>query len=1050
MSPGGGAFHRCEGRLRSGAPPPPTAWPLGGTFGSATHVLCARVCGCGGPTLSAWPACPVGAACRGGGGGPSPRGVACQRCKGRLVSGAVPPPAARPLGRAAGAPRPVCPRCGRCGCGDPAPAPKGAPLRASVARRGGGGRASLGGVRRSPSPGCPPSGRAVGAHYPLAVGAGGCRRGGPSPTPQHALLRAGFARCGGCTRAPGGGASCLGVGRPGSGALPPPTARPLGGLPGPTTHWLWVRGVAGVGTRHQPHSARSCVLWGRHEGARGGRLLPWCGASGVGRSRSRDCPPSGRAAGAHYPLAVGAGGCGRGDPSPTPQRALLRAGFARCGGGTRAPGGGVSCLGVGRPGSGALPPPTARPLGGLPGPTTHWLWVRGVAGVGTRHQPHSARSCVLWGRHDGARGGRLLPGCGASGVGRSPTPDCPPSGRAAEAHYPLALGAGGCGRGGPSPTPQRAHFRAGFARCGGGMRVPGWGASCLGVGRPGSGALRAPTARPLGGLPGPTTHWLWVREGAGVGTRQQPHSARSCELALRAVGAARGRQGARGASCLGVGRPGSGALPPPTARPLGGLPGRTTHWLWVRGDAGVGTRHQPHSARSCVLSGRHEGARGGRLSPGRGASGVGRSPTPDCPPSGRAAGAHYPLAVGAGGCGRGDPSPTPQRALLRAGFARCGGGTRAPGGGASCLGVGRPGSGALPPPTARPLGGLPGPTTHWLWVPGGSGVGTCHQPHSARSCVLWGRHEGARGGRLLPWCGASGVGRSPNPDCPPSGRAPGAHYLLAVGAGGCGRGDPSPTPQRALLRAGFARCGGGMRVPGGGACCLGVGRPGSGALPPPTARPLGGLPGPTTHWLWVRGAAGVATRHQPHSARWGLRAGFARCGGGRRAPGGGASCLGVGRPGSGALPTPTARPLGGLPGPTTHWLWVRGGAGVGTRHQPHSARSCVLWGRHGGARGGRLLPGCGASGVGRSPTPDCPPSGRAAGAHYPLAVGAGGCERGDPSPTPQRALASWLCALWGLQKGARGGRVLPGCGASGVGRSPTPDCPLSGRAAGAQ
>ena len=48
-----------------------------------------------------------------------------------------------------------------------------------------------------------------------------------------------------------------------------------------------------------------------------------------------------------------------------------------------------------------------------------------------------------------------------------------------------------------------------------------------------------------------------------------------------------------------------------------------------------------------------------------------------------------------------------------------------------------------------------------------------------------------------------------------------------------------------------------MRVPGGGASCLGVGRPGSGALPPPTARPLGGLPGPTTHWLWVRGGAGV-------------------------------------------------------------------------------------------------------------------------------------------------------------------------------------------------
>ena len=478
------------------------------------------------------------------------------------------------------------------------------------------------------------------------------------------------------------------------------------------------------------------------------------------------------------------------------------------------------------------------------------------------------------GRHEGPRGGRLLPGYGASGVGRSPTSDCPPSRRAAGAHYPLAVGAGGCGRGDPSPTPQRALLSAGFACCGGGTNTPGGGASCLGVGRPGSGALPPPTARPLGGLPGPTTHWLWLRGGIGVGTRHRSHSVRYCELALRAVGAAQGRPG-------------------------------------------------------------------GRLLPGCGTSGVGRSPTSYCPPSRRAAGTHYPLAVGAEGCGRGDPSPTPQHALLQAGFACCGGVTRAPGGGPSCLGVGRPGSGALPPPTARPLGGLPGPTTHSLWVPGGAGVGTCHQPHSARSCVLWGRHEGARGGRLLPGCGASGVGRSPTPDCPPSGRAAGAHYPLAEGARGCGRGDLSPTPQHALLLAGFARCGGGMRVPGGGASCLGVGRLGSGALPPPTARPLGGLPGPTTHCLWVRGDAGVGTRHQPHSAHsCELALRTVGAAGGR--PGGGDSCLGVGRQGSGALPPRTARPLGGLPGTATHWLWVRGDAGVGTRRQPHSGRSCEL------------------------------------------------------------------------------------------------------------
>ena len=260
---------------------------------------------------------------------------------------------------------------------------------------------------------------------------------------------------------PGGGAPCLGVGRPGSGALPSPTARPLGGLPGPTTHWLRVWGAAGVGTRHQPHSARSCELWGQHEGARGGRLLPRSGASGVGRSPTPDCPPSGRAAGAHYQLAVGVGG--------------------------------------------------VRACGPVTNPTARWL-------------------CAHRGRHEAARGGRLLPACGASGVGRSPTPNCPPSGRAAGACYQLAVGAGGCGRGDPSQTPQRA----GFARCWGGMRVPGGGASCLGVGRPGSGALPSPTALPLGGLPGPTTHWLWVLGGAGVGTRHQTHSA----LALRAVGAA--------------------------------------------------------------------------------------------------------------------------------------------------------------------------------------------------------------------------------------------------------------------------------------------------------------------------------------------------------------------------------------------------------------------------------------------------------------------------------------------------------------------------------
>ena len=199
--PSGVARHRCEEHLVSGAVPPPVARPLGGPSRFATQVLWARACECGGPALSPRPACPVGAACRGDGGGPPPGGVTCHRCEGRLVSDAVPPPAARPLGRVAGVPRRVCPRCGRCGRGDPAPAPQRAPLRAGVARRWGGRRASRGGclpllpgasdVRGSPSSDCPPTGRAVGVHYPRAVSAG-VWVWGPNAVPLACMP------CGGC------------------------------------------------------------------------------------------------------------------------------------------------------------------------------------------------------------------------------------------------------------------------------------------------------------------------------------------------------------------------------------------------------------------------------------------------------------------------------------------------------------------------------------------------------------------------------------------------------------------------------------------------------------------------------------------------------------------------------------------------------------------------------------------------------------------------------------------------------------------------------------
>ena len=65
--PGGVAFYCCEGRLGSGAPPPPTAHPLGGLLGSAIHVLWAQACGCGRPSLSPRRARPVGASRRGAG-----------------------------------------------------------------------------------------------------------------------------------------------------------------------------------------------------------------------------------------------------------------------------------------------------------------------------------------------------------------------------------------------------------------------------------------------------------------------------------------------------------------------------------------------------------------------------------------------------------------------------------------------------------------------------------------------------------------------------------------------------------------------------------------------------------------------------------------------------------------------------------------------------------------------------------------------------------------------------------------------------------------------
>ena len=265
--------------------------------------------------------------------------------------------------------------------------------------------------------------------------------------------------------------------------------------------------------------------------------------------------------------------------------------------------------------------------------------------------------------------------------------------------------------------------------------VPGRGAIRRCEGRLGSGAPPPPTARPLGGLPGPTTHWLWVRGGAGVETRHQPHSARSCELALRAVWAARGRPG---------------GWPPA--------------WEW-----GIRDRALSHPRLPALWAGCW-----GPLPTGCGCGGV-RTWGPVTNPTARAL-ASWLCALW--GCPGGAPLA---RVWGVRGWAHSH--PRLPALWAGCRG---------PLPTACGCGGVRvwGPITN-----------PTARALASWLCALWGWHKGARGGRLLPGCGASGVGSSPSPNRPPSGRAAGAHYTLAVGAGGCGRGDPSQTPQRALLRA---------------------------------------------------------------------------------------------------------------------------------------------------------------------------------------------------------------------------------------------------------
>ena len=267
--PGGGACHCCEGCLRPGAVPPPTACPLRGLFGSATHVLWVQVCGCGSPTLSLWPACPVGAAGRGGGREPSPgggwpatvvRGAWCQALS-------FPRPPVLWSGQP-GFRDPCVPGAVSAGVGTLHRPQSVRPCRPALLavrvaeRRPRGGLPSTivrgSEVRRCPSPDCLPTGRAVGVRHPRAVGAGVWVW-----VPNTVLLAC--MPCGGCVprgwwgAVPGGGWPATVV----RGAW----CRALS-LPRPPVLWSGQPGFcnpcfpgavgAGVGTLHRPHGARPC------------------------------------------------------------------------------------------------------------------------------------------------------------------------------------------------------------------------------------------------------------------------------------------------------------------------------------------------------------------------------------------------------------------------------------------------------------------------------------------------------------------------------------------------------------------------------------------------------------------------------------------------------------------------------------------------------------------------------------------------------------------------------------------------------------------------
>ena len=197
--------------------------------------------------------------------------------------------------------------------------------------------------------------------------------------------------------------------------------------------------------------------------------------------------------------------------------------------------------------------------------------------------------------------------------------------------------------------------------------------------------------------------------------------------------------------------------------------------------------------------------------------------------------------------------------------------------------------------------------------------------------------SGGAGDLSLLWS-ASGVRRCPSHGGPYLGAGRQAPFPVFPGRRWCGRGDPAPVPEPALMRAGVVRC-------------VGGGRASLGVLPRAFVR---GVRGQALVLAWLpalgagsrgplptccrRGCAGVGAGHCPFGVHALCRA--ARRGGGRGVVLGGlTSHRCEGRLVSGAFPLPAPRPSGRAARRRCPCFPGAGGVGMGTQQQPHSMRS---------------------------------------------------------------------------------------------------------------